>query len=354
MNARRIRLTSLRHQHGLGLIEIMVALAISAVLLTGVIQIFLSSKLSYRVADANARVQEGGRFAVNFITDDLRMAGYTGCFRGELTDPSKVENVLNTPAAFSWDLGTPLAGHDGGAAGWSPALPGELAGLVRAGTDVVITRGLDSSGIRLVPPFPAGGPGSAKFFVNEAGNNLNDADIVMVTDCRNGSIFQITNQQPAGGKVNVVHSSGCAACVPGNTAPQLGNRYGADAEIARLQTNIYYIGTNDAGEPALFRMSLANNGALQPMELIAGAEDMQVLYGEDADGDGVANRYARAHEVTMENVVSVRYSLLLRSEDNITGEPQVYLYNGEEQTAADRRLRRVFGSTVKLRNRGLL
>lgn len=340
-----------RLQRGLGLIEIMVALAISAVLLTGVIQIFLSSKLSYRVADANARVQEGGRFAVNFMTEDLRMAGYTGCFREDLTT---VENVLNTPAAFAWDLGTPLAGHDGDAAGWSPALPGELAGLVREGTDVVITRGLDSSGIRLVPPFPAGGPGSAKFFVNEAGNNLNDADIVMVTDCRNGSIFQITNQQPSGGKVNVVHSSGCASCVPGNTSPQLGNRYGADAEIARLRTSIYYIGTNGSGEPALFRMGLENNGSLQPAELIAGAEDLQVLYGEDLDADGIANRYARAHEVTMEDVVSVRYSLLLRSEDNITGEPQVYLYNGEEQTAADRRLRRVFGSTVKLRNRGLL
>ena len=41
-------------QRGLGLIEIMVALAISAVLLTGVIQIFLSSKMSYRVAEAGA------------------------------------------------------------------------------------------------------------------------------------------------------------------------------------------------------------------------------------------------------------------------------------------------------------
>lgn len=339
-------------QRGLGLIEIMVALAISAVLLTGVIQIFLSSKLSYRVAEANARVQEGGRFAVNFMNEDLRLAGYLGCFRGDL---SVAENVLNDPSKFAWDLNTPLTGHDGDASSWSPALPAELAGLVLPGTDVVISRGLASDGVRLVPPFPAGGPGSAKFFTNEAGNNLSNADIVMVTDCRNGSIFQITNLVPqSGGRVNVVHSSGCASCEPGNTGPNLGNRYGADAEIARLRTSVYYVGNNAVGEPALFRMQLGNNGALQPQELVAGVEDLQVLYGEDADNDGIANRYARAHEVNMTNVVSIRYSLLLRSEDNITSEAQTYMYNGEEHDADDLRMRRVFGSTVKLRNRGIL
>lgn len=244
MNSRRICLTHLRHrQLGLGLIEIMVALAISAVLLTGIIQIFLSSKLSYRVAEASARVQESGRFAVNLMTEDLRMAGYMGDYRS--------------------DPGTPLAGHDGSDMGWSPDLPAQLAGQVRPGTDVVIT-------------------------------------------------------------------------------------------IAHVQMSAYYIGTNAQGEPALFRMSLINNGGLQAQEIIEGAEDLQVLYGEDTDGDGIANRYARAHEVNMDNVVSVRYSLLLRSEDYITSEPQVYMYNGEEHTADDHRLRRVFGSTVKLRNRGLL
>ena len=358
MNTRRNGSAPLRRQRGLGLIEIMVALAISAVLLTGVVQIFLSSKLSYRVADANARVQEGGRFAVNFISEDLRMAGYLGCFRSDI---SIIENGLNSPSAFGWDLGKPLEGHDGDGGSWSPPLPAELVGRVLPGTDVVVSRGLASDGIRLVPPYPSGGPGSAgQLFVNPAGDNLSTADIVMVTNCRNGSIFQITNKQNAGGKINIVYSAGTGCggipggCVPGNDDPKLSYRYGADAEIARLRTSVYYVGNNAAGEPALFSMQLGNNGALQPQELVAGVEDLQVLYGEDLNDNGIANRYARAHEVNMENVVSVRYSLLLRSEDNITGEPQVYLYNGEEHTAADRRLRRVFGSTVKLRNRGIL
>jgi type IV pilus assembly protein PilW len=336
-------------QRGLGLIEIMVALAISAVLLTGVIQIFLSSKVSYRVADANARVQEGGRFAVSLISDDLRMAGYTGCFRG---DVSLIENVLNTPADFAWDVATPLAGHEANGGGWSPALPGALAGLVRPGTDVVIARGVGSDAIRLVSPFPTSGAASAKFYVATAGNNLANNDLAVVTDCRNASLFQITGQTAGGsGATNIVHSDGGGSS--GNSVATIDNRYGADAEIARFRTNIYYIGTNAKDEPALFRMSLVG-GALQPAELLADAEDLQVLYGEDLDGDGIANRYAAAHQVDMDNVVSLRYSLLLRSEDHITGEPQVYLYNGEEQTAADHRRRRVFGSTVKLRNRGSL
>lgn len=340
-------LESSRAQRGVGLVEIMIAIAISAVLLTGVIQIFLSSKQTYRVVEATSRMQENGRFAVQFLSEDLRMAGYSGCYQG---DTGGIETILNDPNNYNWDLSTPLEGNEWNGAGWTPALDPLIAGQVLNGTDVVTTRGLASDGIGLVSPYSD----SAQLFIDPAADNINDGDIMMVTDCKNASMFQTTNQQAAGGKINIVHSS-AGGWTPGNSTPLMSNSYGADAELARFESNVYYIGTGASGEPALFRQRLITGGVMQAQELIDGVENMQILYGEDTDSDDVANRYVSVDNVTdMANVSSVRISLLLRTGDNIASQAQTYTYDGQTTTAGDLRMRRVFTSTIKLRNRGLL
>lgn len=332
-------------QRGMTLIEIMIALGISAILLTGLLQVFISSKQSYRVTEASARLQENGRFAMNFLTDDLRMAGYTGCYNGL---PANVETILNNPNAYSWDFSKALDGNEANGGGWSPALDPSITGQVLPNTDVVIMRGLSNDGISLVAPYSD----SAKLFVDQAANNIQDGDILMVTDCINASMFQVTNQQISGGKVNIVHSN-AGAWVPGNTGPLLSNSFGADAQLARFVTNVYYIGTGASGEPALFRRSLGTSGAMSSQELVEGVENMQVLYGEDTDNDDVANRYVTADNVVdMANVSSLRISLLLRTDDAIASAAQTYAYDGANVTAADLRIRRVFTTTIKLRNRG--
>jgi len=63
-------------QGGLTLIEIMVALLIGAFLLAGVIQIFIANKQTYRVQENLSRIQENGRFAVDYLSRYIRMAGY--------------------------------------------------------------------------------------------------------------------------------------------------------------------------------------------------------------------------------------------------------------------------------------
>ena len=55
-------------QHGFTLIEIMIALVLGAFLIGGVLQIFLSSKQTYRMQDNLSRIQENGRFAMEFIS----------------------------------------------------------------------------------------------------------------------------------------------------------------------------------------------------------------------------------------------------------------------------------------------
>lgn len=338
---------SLVRQRGLSLVELMVAIAISLILLTGVVQIFLSSKTSYRLLEANSRVQENGRFAIEFLTRDIRMAGFMGCFRGNV---ASVETILNNPTAFNWDYTTAIQGYEWTGAGWSPALPGLIAGQVLNGTDVVVTRGLAGDGISLVFPYT----NAAQVFVDEDASTIQVGDVIMVTSCDRASIGQITNTQVNGFGYNLVHSN-AGGFTPGNATPQFTNTFGAGSEIARMQTSVYYIGTGASGSPALFRRSLATGGVMQAQELVDDVENMQVFYGEDLDNDGIANRYAEANNVAnMDNVVSVRISLLLRTGDNISSAAQKYTYNDTDIEAGDRRVRRVFNTTIKIRNRGLL
>ena len=334
-----------RRQLGMTLIEIMIAVGISAILLTGLLQVLISSKQSYRVTEASARLQENGRFAVGFLAEDVRMAGYTGCYSGA---PTNIESILNTPNNFNWNFNNNLEGNEAmGGGAWSPALDASLAGQVTDGTDVIVMRGLADDGISLVDPYSDSG----QVFVDPAVNNVNVGDILMVTDCSQASMFQVTNEQLAGGKLNIVHSNGGGP--PGNTGPLLGKDYGADAQLARFVTNVYFIGTGASGEPALFRQTLGTAGAMVAQELVEGVENMQILYGEDTDADDIANRYVTADNVAdMTKVASVRISLLLRTDDAIASAAQTYAYDGANVTAGDLRIRRVFTTTVKLRNRG--
>ena len=73
-------LTNTKHaQPGFSLIELLVAVTISLFVLAGVGVVMVSSRTSYETQNFNARLQENARFAVQFLSYDLRMAGYWGC-----------------------------------------------------------------------------------------------------------------------------------------------------------------------------------------------------------------------------------------------------------------------------------
>ena len=63
-------------QLGLTVVELLVALVLSLLLLTGIIQVFLASKQTYATNEAMSVLQENGRFALEFIARSVRMGGY--------------------------------------------------------------------------------------------------------------------------------------------------------------------------------------------------------------------------------------------------------------------------------------
>ena len=320
-------------QSGLSLVEVLIAMLIGLILMSGVVQVFLSARQSNRVHEATARMQETGRMALEVISRDVRMADFWGC----AADITNVVNNLDSAGSGFVDYQTGgLAGTEGGS----------------GASDTLVLRGGVNSGLQVQPPY--GPQASANIKVN-ADNGLSQGDIVMVSDCQNADIFQITNANPDGSGT-VVHNTGNAVspgnykasnpgCPGGGNAHCLSKVYGADAFLFGVSQISYFIGTGSEGEPALFR-----NGE----EYLDGVEELQVLYGEDTTGSGTANYFVPANQVVdMEQVVSLRFAVVARSyDDNLTGGiNQSYSVLGENRTAADERLRQVYTSTVNLRNR---
>ena len=335
-----------KHQLGISMVEVLVALVISVFLLGGIIQVYVGNKATYSFTDAISRIQENGRFAMDTMTTDLRMAGFFGC---AIFDPKDTENIVNNlnPDGTDYDANI----HDF-----------ILAGVINGtendglnGSDSVTLRGSKPSQVNVHPPYNVSN--SAMIHVT-ANNSIQPGDIVMVSNCRGADIFQVTNTTTStkASQNAVVHNT--SAGTPGNYNPDsckgggsghcLSQTYGSDAAMFEMQTVTYSIQAGDGGEPALWR---SENGV--DIELIDGIEQMQILYGLDTDGDDHANQFVTIDKVADTfNVMAVRLMLLARSrKDSVAEAKQKFTFNSAKLTAGDRRLRQVFMTTIALRNR---
>ena len=68
-----------RSQQGITLIELMIALVIGLLATGAMLKVYVDSSRLYRFNESLARIQENGRFGLEFIRRDARMAGFWGC-----------------------------------------------------------------------------------------------------------------------------------------------------------------------------------------------------------------------------------------------------------------------------------
>ncbi len=328
---------SRKRQSGVSVVEVMIAMVLGVFLLGSIVQFFAESRQSNRVHEAAARMQETGRMALEMLSRDIRMADFWGC----ASDVANIVNNLNPARAGFIDY---AAGGIEGTEGGTGA------------SDTLILRGAFGTGLSVEPPF---GPQASANVKVPAGNDLAQGDIIVISDCVQGDIFQISNANP-GGSGSVVHNTGTVTTpgnwnasnpgCPGTNAHCLSKVYGADANVFAMQEITYSIATGSEGEPALFR-----NG----VEFLDGVEELQVLYGEDTDvagsaGAGVANYYLPADQVIdMGRVVGVRVAVVTRSSNDnlVPGGSQVFSVFGTAFASDDTRIRRVYETTVNIRNR---
>lgn len=341
----------LKKQQGLSLIEFMVAGLIGLILILGLTQIFVSNRQAFDTTTASANVQETGRMATEILSKAIRNADYWGC-----ADLSRMFNNLDDSSlGFNADV----LGFGSGLDGADDYIDTTASPVVKDGTDFVVVRGARGSDIQLSG---AMNNSSAVMDVTSVGA-LAIGDIIGVSDCRGGDIFQVT-KLPPGGTGKIQHNTGDSVS-PGNgknvsgcgSANCFSQIYDTGASILMPFSERYFVGIGVSGEPALFLgrglLSGASVGGTQSIELVDGVEDMQILYGEDTNGDGTVNAYRTAAAVSdMNDVLSVRISLLARSRQaNVVDSTQTLTFNGAAVDGSDLRLRRVYTMTSTIRNR---
>lgn len=360
-----------RPQAGLTLVEMMVAISLGLVLLASIAQVFLANSESARFGSALARLQEGGRFALDEMATDLRMAGFLGC-----RAPGASENVMVTGASAGF---APLLGlqgweADGTAPGSAPPLD---AAAVPATVDDQAWQGSPGGpaleaisalrGSDLLRTWHAVAESAAIDSVAGSevrvggGTPVAAGDLVTLSDCQHLDLARVCAAtalaEGAGVELGLAGGGACPAGGARNLDDAVPTVV-AGGSIQRLGGNVYYIGK--AGDdvdapPALFRRRLTGDGAPGPAEeLVQGVENMQLLYGVDNDGDRRLDEYRTADAVVdWTTVLAVRIELLLAcTETGLVAEGQRLRFNGDDEVRPpDTRLRQSMTSTVTLRNR---
>ncbi len=351
------------NQKGIGLIELMISITLGLFLISGAIGVLVSSKSSYNLNSSLTLIQDNARFATSTLNRDVRMAGFFGCSTAQ-----GFNSTLNpAPSGSGWymDFDNAVSGWDGDDPGYPDSeFPDAYNSQAASGmptSDILTIRRSDGTDVEVADNDP---PSSAT--IDIVGTHpYEDGDILVITDCEQTTVFQVT-----GGNSNkIVHNTGTGS--PGNCTKFLGGvpcssaaankkifRGDDGAFIVQIKSHAYYVTEGGDGAPALFRRELvANSGNpdLIDEEFVQGVENIQVFYGYDSDGDGFANRYVDADEIAAidwPNVVTVRTHFLIRSFSQVASEPQDFRFVGETFTPDDRFLRQEFISTVELRNKG--
>ena len=366
--------TTARSQLGLSLVELMVAMTLGLIIMGSALQAFTANKQSFRFSQALSRVQEDGRYAMQALARDIRMAGYIGCSSRRQVDVNSVAD--GTPPTV--DLGNTLFGFDDGDGWWSGVDPPQdhqgtdlaICNTAAGGnatcqvSDIVQVMRASESAMMLATDMATSGAAVevrlADFDDFEPavvvdGDTPGSEDLMLITDCRRADLFRVTT----------LADDTSTKVISPNAALQ--QPYQAGAIVSPLVAATYFIGDDNADEdgdgdvdpvPALYRMGVIDGGvAPVALPIAKGVEMMRVTYGVDTGGDEYADAYVNAAGVTdWSRVVSVRVSLLIKSkEDFVTDAPvPVTFVDGtvvNNGANADRRLRLVFSTTVGLRNR---
>lgn len=159
------RFSNQRTAAGISLVEMMIAMVIGLVLMLGVIQVFSASRTASMLAEGSARAQENGRFAMDFLQRDIRMAGHFGCVndqahfvRGE-GDPA-INTVAVSGSGHPLDFSISVQGYEAPntkppgtlTLGDTWAVPVNLPAAItklnpRGGSDILVLRYLAPEGV---------------------------------------------------------------------------------------------------------------------------------------------------------------------------------------------------------------
>lgn len=410
-------------QAGFSMVELMVALVLGVILTSGVISVYISSKATYNTSTNLGQVEETGRYALSFMQPIMALAGNMGCVRTSNSTTTLIPG--QPPTGFNMDLN---AGYAGSGVPYAPVYDFTYPVYGYEATGTGINAAIPSNGgqTSTTPPAPdtnasdwtpalsSNDPKNVltnALNVNTIGGVLKYNDVLMVHEALNQAAPVIGSQDASA--IYVAPSASTSTTIPYNagsfTANQIAiasscagnvqvfqisavnNSTGAltytsgalGGNAASFTTGVvssgsyyvqpaavyvFYVGEGQDKWPALWEGTYSPAGTtLNTQELVAGVENMQVLYGVDTSTDQIPDYFTTADNVDTNSlwskVVAVRVAMVVQSDNYavdkasssattvyMLGSGNGYADNTSLTTPKDQRLRRVFVQTFSLRS----
>lgn len=326
-----------RLSEGFTLIELLVAMVIGLVLLGGLVTLMVNSKKNYAQQDYSARLQENARFAMQFLSYDIRMAGYFGCSN----------NIVGV-------------GHE------AQDVERFEGGSNSHGDTVTIVYANPEHGIELNSYDPSNADiWSVDTIPEDWGDEDDEIDLV-VADCGGASIVRakITDTN----ELTLSWNGGTEFSDMKNELGRIYNPADPSTGPTMLRTlvyNEYCIADGQSSVQALHRSNSPGCDNSSP-ELVEGVETLQLLYRDIASGN-----YQDAVPSNPQTVAAARMAILVRSISNedLDNNPDRQYGSGADVTVDPgvdipilgttvspgelRGQRKVFNSTLLVRNREL-
>jgi type IV pilus assembly protein PilW len=310
---------TIRGQHGLTLIELMVAMVISILVVLVAASFYLSSSRTRATQDSAAQLQDTARYVTEIVTKNIQQAGYQDYILPELP-PGAAPRPLREMQV----VGGP-----------------QVLGIV----------GFNNS---------ATGAGTDHGQHDRTTDRVNNSDTLVVRFQGMSSTRKLVD-----GAVTTV-----SAQADGSIIDCRGLAQPAPLTIDDRIFSIFEVRLNN-GEPELVCKYFDRTTATFVSETIArGVETFQLMYGLDLDGDSFPEQWFTAQQVDLvlgrwDKVRSIRVGMVIRSLDRVTAATAAGTFKplGDNFTLADAddpgatftstddgRLRKVVTFTVNLRN----
>lgn len=307
-------------EHGVTLIELMVAITLGMIIMAALLALFVNiTRTNSEMSKSNRQI-ENGRFAIQVLQNDLVHAGFWGAVR---------------PAA-------PTATPDpcAAAAGWDAAYKTNLLAIpVQGFADGGTLAGCGVSGV------------------------LGESDVLVVSHA-NTCAFGAAGCDGGTDTGPHIQVSACTTAVPAEAAyvidsanfPLREKDCATLAERRKIVTNIYYLADSN-GQPTLMRAAFDNGAFSAPQPLVEGIEALRFEYGIDNNGDGSPDGAYVAcnpcNQVQLANIVAVKVHVLARNLESTPGHMDDKTYQlGPDSFGpfGDNVKRHVFSTTVRLVN----
>jgi type IV pilus assembly protein PilW len=246
------------YQAGFSLVELMIAITLGMLVMAGLTVVYVNSSRTHAELEKASQQIENGRYAMQVLGDELRLAGYLAEFNiaqaGLATPLAKPDPCASDIASLSAALPLHIQGYDNSAT--LTCISDQ-----KANTDVLV--------VRRVSTCVSGAAGctdvaGAAYFQASLCNNSTELGSASATDQ-----FRFDT---AAANLNR-HKKDCITL----------------ASTRRYITNIYFVANNDLagdGMPTLKRAELGAGG-FTIVSLANGIENLQLEYGIDTNNDGV-------------------------------------------------------------------